>query len=312
MNLTQFLRDDAIQKTISEASVVCFQADVYPLLFCRQLIAHCARTGSQEMLTSSMSSENHASTMASLQTTFLGTASWYWLASDTMVSKKVSDAWHAYLAAYKEPNKLFFFTTKPMKATKARVVVKLPATVNYELFLTLSTLMGNQLEPFADQIYRFHKEIPLEKAVLLMQYGSLVGKNSSRFVEEWLHKLLVPESSLFSLSQALFSKQSRSFFRQWKQVGRTYGAPFWIAFWAEQLWQAYAYVRLQKVGKGVEANRVAYRLPFSFKNRDWRTHSLQALQQAHHQLYEMDFHIKNGGSDVALELFFTNVLQGNF
>ena len=143
MNLTQFLRDDAIQKTINDASVVCFQADVYPLLFCRQLIAHCARAGSREMLVSSMSSENHASTMASLQTTFLGTASWYWLASDTMVSKKVGDAWHAYLTAYKGPNKLFFFTSKLIKTTKSRVVVKLPATVNYELFLTLSTLMCN-------------------------------------------------------------------------------------------------------------------------------------------------------------------------
>ncbi|KKN28586.1 hypothetical protein LCGC14_0852890, partial [marine sediment metagenome] len=43
---------------------------------------------------------------------------WYWLASDTMVSKKVGDAWHAYLTAYKGPNKLFFFTSKLMKTAK--------------------------------------------------------------------------------------------------------------------------------------------------------------------------------------------------
>jgi len=310
MNLIQFLHDDQIQKTINAAPVICFQAAAYPLLFCRQLIAHCARIGSQEIVSSSMAAENHAATMASLQTTFLGNESWYWLGSDEGLSKKVSDAWHAYLSGYKGPNKLFFFTTSSMKSTKSRIVVPLPTTVNYELFLTLSTMMGNQLEPFADQIYRFHKEIPLEMAVLLIQYAGLVGKNGNLFVEEWLHKLLVPEQSLFSLSQALFAKQSRSFFRQWKQIGPTYGAPFWVAFWAEQFWQAYAYVRLHKAGKGAEANRVAYRLPFSFKNRDWRTHSLQTLQQAHHRLYEIDFHLKNGGSDSALELFFTNVLQG--
>ena len=310
MKFVDFLHDDAIQKNINNASVICFQADIYPLLFCRQLIVHCARVGSRELIASRMDSDNYVSTMASLQTTFLGNESWYWLASDDGLSKKVSDVWHAYLAAYKGPNKLFFFTTRPIKATKARVVVKLPATVDYKLFLTLSTMMGLQQEPFADQIYRFHKEIPLETAVLLAQYGSLVGKNGNLFVEEWLHKLLVPENSLFSLSQALFAKQSRSFFRQWKQVGHTYGTPFWIAFWAEQFWQAYAYVRLHKAGKGMDANRVAYRLPFSFKNRDWRFHSLGALQQAHHRLYEIDFHLKNGGSDTAFELFFTSVLQG--
>jgi hypothetical protein len=311
MNLTEFLLDNKLQPTVEKTSVICFQADVYPLLFCRQLMMYCARLGSRAVINSSMGAENHTVTMASLQTTFLGNESWYWLGSDVELSKKVSDAWHEYLAEYTGPNKLFFFTTKSVKTTKSCMVIKLPAMVDYKLFLTLSTMIGNPLKPFADQIYRFHKEIPLEMAVLFTKYGSLVGKNGSHFVEEWLHKLLVPVSSLFSLSQALFAKQSRSFLRQWKQMGPTYGASFWVVFWAEQFWQAYAYVRLHKSGKSLEANRIGYRLPFSFKNRDWRSHSLHALRQAHHQLYEIDFHLKNGGSNVALELFFMNVLQGN-
>ncbi len=310
MKLTDFLQDEHTQKAIETASVICFKGETYPFLFCRQVMVYCARMGSRDIVPSSMNSKDIASTMASLQSTFLGNESWYWLGSDEGLSKKNAAAWQTYLTTYTGPNKLFLFTSKPMKATKSRVVVQLPATVDYKLFLTLSTITGETQSAFADQIYKFHKEIPSEIAVLLTQYGSLIGRNGKQFVEQWLNELIVPETSLFSLSQALFAKQERSFFSQWKQVGHTYSAPFWIAFWSEQMWQAYAYVRLNNEGKGLEAKKVAYRLPFSFKNSEWQSHSLQNLQQAHHQLYELDFHLKNGGSDVALELFFTKFMQG--
>ncbi len=313
MNLTQFLRDDAIQKTINDASVVCFQADVYPLLFCRQLISYLTRVHDREIIACDMSVENHASKMASLQTTFLGSSLWYWLHSDEALSKKTCDAWHDYLALYEGPNKLFFFTSKEIKKLKGSwCVVRLPKAANRDMFSVISDMVGSKQVAFADYIYKHHKEILLDTAVLLAQYSNLLGKNWQLFVRQWLHELLVPETSLFSLSQALFAKQPKVFFRQWQQIADAYVPQFWIVFWSEQLWQAYAYIRLQKAGRGMEAKKVAYRLPFSFKNRDWRNYSLPVLQQAHQFLYGVDFHLKNGGNDVSLELFYTKFLQNVF
>lgn len=316
MNLTEFLRDDQILTTINSVSVISFQlssaaskSDEYPLLFCRQLMAYCGRKGGQEVIAGSMDAENNNALMASLQSTFLGNEAWYWLGADEYLSKKAAETWYNYLALYQGPNKLFFFTKHTMRATKTCAVVSIPAEVGYPLFLEIARMMGVQLPSFADHIYRFHKVIPVETAVLLIQYGSVVGKNGERFVQEWLHQLIVPEVSLFALSQAFFARQSRTFLRQWKQIESQYGTSFWISFWAEQLWQAYAYIRLHKAGKVMEAKQVGYRLPFSFKNRDWRSHAPDALQLAHHRLYELDFHVKNGGSETALDLLLIGMVQ---
>lgn len=347
MNLIEFLHNDQPHKAIQDASVVCLQADssdhaktgAYPFLFCRQFVAHCARMHDKEIVPGSMGGEQSTSTMASLQSTFLGNVSWYWLGADEQLSKKEFDVWHAYLAAYSGPNKLFFFTIKPLKSTKSRLVVTLPVLADRDLFLKLSMMVADKKaravpcvassdvcgetlaktqawaeasagrRDFANQIYRVHTKIPLDTAVLLAHYGGVVGKNGKLFVAQWLPELVEAEGSLFSLSQTLFAKQSRSFFRQWKEMRAMYGMPFWISFWAEQFWQAYAYVRLHKAGKEAEAKRVGYRLPFSFKNRDWRLYSLFDLQQNYHQLYDIDFHLKNGGSEGVLELFFMRVLE---
>jgi DNA polymerase III delta subunit len=136
----------------------------------------------------------------------------------------------------------------------------------------------------------------------------VLGKGSAQFSRDWLPDMIVPELSLFSLSQALFDRKPSSFFKLWKQFSQKYSVPFWITFWSEQLWRAYCYVRLQKNGKEAEAKKIGYRLPFSFLNRSWRNYTLEELKTYHHLLYEIDYQVKNGGSAYALDLFYATML----
>lgn len=309
----QFLREDQLRSYVQGISVVCLQGDAYPSLFCRKLVDHLTRVNNGAMISCDMSAENYSSTMASLQTTFLGSQSWYWLRSDETLSKKQSDAWHAYLDAYQGPHTLFFYTNKPIrKIKKTWCLVKIPSVIDRNLFSTISSMMEIKQTMFGDYLYQQHPTIAIDTAVLLAQYSKLLGKNWKMFIDQWLHELLVPETSLFSLSQAFFARQPKQFFYQWQAISAAYAPQFWIVYWSEQLWQAYAYVRLQKAGRAMDAKKVSYRLSFSFKNRDYRSYSLTTLRNAHQYLYEIDFHLKNGGNDTSLELFYTKFLQKEF
>jgi hypothetical protein len=111
------------------------------------------------------------------------------------------------------------------------------------------------------------------------------------------------------LSQALFDRKSRQFFLQWQRVSLIYPPQFWISFWSEQLWRACSYIQLQKDGKRDEAKKIGYRLPFSFLNNAWRTYSIGELQQAHSLLYDIDYHLKQGGNEYSLELLYARLLN---
>ena len=69
---------------------------------------------------------------------------------------------------------------------------------------------------------------------------------------------------------------------------------------------------LMKQKKYAEAKKAQYKLPFSFINRDWSAYSLTTLRNAHHFLTNIDFRLKNGGSEIALEHFYTRFFENSF
>ncbi len=310
MELQTFLSNNDNTSKFDGKSVICLTASKYPLLFCQQFVRYLASACDREIVSSEIGVDNYAAVMASLQSTFLGQRSWYWLRSDDGLSSKAYQAWREYLLSYCGPNKLIFFTCKPIKkAPSSWCIICLPDQVERSIFPLISQIAGIKRTIIDSDLYKNQKSISLDTAVLLTQYGTLAGNNWKQFCNQWLSELVLPETSLFVLSQALFGRRVKLFFTQWKQLVHSYAPQFWIAFWSEQLWRAYCYVRLQKAGKYADAKKIGYRLPFSFLNRDWRNYSLRELCEAHHFLYGVDFHLKNGGNEVGLDLFYAKFFQ---
>lgn len=304
--LTKFLSDEQLRTAVTKPStVLCLQLESYSPLFCKALVDYISRVNSSSIISQPMVTENSGQQMAGLQSTFLGQQSVYWLHADSSLGKK-SDDWYTFLAGYRGPNALIFATTNPaIKKGKSWITIACPVEVDARLFKELAPLFhGRMPTSFASQIFNEVRTVPLDSAFMLYQYGTLIGKNSSEFITDWLPKIAVPQQSLFTLSQALFSRNISLFFAQWKAVRDLYPLQFWLTFWSEQIWRAYCYVRLQKAGKIADAKKIGYRLPFSFLQKDWRSHTLEHLLATHQLIYDIDYQVKQGGSEDTVDLLY--------
>jgi hypothetical protein len=91
----------------------------------------------------------------------------------------------------------------------------------------------------------------------------------------------------------------------WVTIKDTYPLQFWIVFWSEQVFRAYHFIGYKKSKQLLHAKKIAYRLPYSFIQKDWMNLSLDSLQQIHHMMYELDFRYKNGASELYLDHAFS-------
>lgn len=69
-------------------------------------------------------------------------------------------------------------------------------------------------------------------------------------------------------------------------------ANFWFAFWDEQVWQVTFSVTPAKT-QGFDVTKKAYRLPFSFINKDSKRFNADNLTQAYQFSYKLDNNLKN-------------------
>lgn len=310
MKFEQFLYDESAQRIACNASVICLEAKEYPLLFCRSFISFFSKKWNISIVPMYMDHDNDGEMMSSLHMTFLGQTSWYWLHSDTLLTKKSYDMWHEFLHTYQGPHTLIFCTTKTVtKVPSSWYVVQLPDVIDRIVFKHIEYMLAVKSSPLSNHLFSVVRTISLDTAILLCHYAMLMKKNTATFFETWIPHLVIPTVSLFALSQALFERQSRQFFMQWQRVSLLYSPQFWISFWSEQFWRAYCYVQLQQQGQKEEAKKIGYRLPFSFLNNGWRTYGTTELQRAHALLYDIDYHIKQGGDEHSLELLYARFLN---
>ena len=163
-----------------------------------------------------------------------------------------------------------------------------------------------------NQLFGTSAKMTLDQACMLMQYISVMGDVSYESVRGLLQRVVVPDHSLFVLSQHFFAKDQEAFFKLWKQVEPEFPIEFWIPYWSEQLWQASLFVmQVQELGP-IGAKKGVTRLPFSFLQRDWKKYGVRELCAAHTFLYGVDFGLKNGYAEHGLELFLAQFLQGGF
>ena len=300
-------------------TVFSFFGKEYPLLFFYHLFSFCKNNGMIiERFNCNLS--DTVPIKALLSTMSFRGQNIYWLENfHTMSSKKQEDLL-GYLQRYNGPHKVILFsqeTTLSESLSSNIHIITMPHEITVHDFSLIQFLVtnnnaGNSAETFVRNISIYTDHLSLDGACLLARYQAVLGKNTDDFFANWATRIIEPTSSLFLLSQYLFGKKSKLFFRQWAKMHSLYMPSFWATFWADQMWRAYIFCDLMKQKQYAEAKKAQYKLPFSFINRDWSSYSLSELSDAHQFLYNTDFRLKNGGSDLMLDHFYAQFFENKF
>lgn len=312
LDFYRFIADFQTSESITKKSVHLFSGSEYPFLFFMQLRFLIQRTMAVEVI--DIAQEDIQLVIGRLSTSFLGCSVAYFITGLETDSRTKDTVFLAFLQSYTGPHIIIAYIS-PDKISNYNAhfpLIEVPEKVDKIVFGALLTWFGIVPSPQSknciQQLYSRFEHISFEHACIIMRYIPL-GIKESQFFEEWLNVIITPEQSMFSLSQYLFQKNSNQFFIQWKMVMDAYSPQFWIAFWSEQLWRASMFINLSKQRKYNDARKIAFRLPFSFINRDWRNYTQAELMAAHDFVYQLDYRFKNSDNSIGLDLFYARFFE---
>lgn len=291
--------------------VLYVQSKVYPLLFLGLCKAILQKKGIH-IQTLDVQGLSEAILTAQLEMSFLDMHNIYWLTGIDQLDEKKQLKIFNYCNTYTGPHILIVCINESYVPGSHKYVVTLDtlgkAEFN-ELALLLYPAYAQRSIKLSAYIFKQYKTIPFDSAWLLVHYSILLGVSIESFVQDWLDNILAPEKSLFTLSSAFFARKSIPFFTLWEKIKDEYPGVFWTTYWSEQFIRAYFYIALMQDQNTVEAKRIAYRLPFSFIQKDWHKVTLPELQKAHDLLYTMDHNNKNSLGIYGFELIFAQFLN---
>lgn len=316
MTLRNFLEYISTTKQLPQGDIFCFSGREYPLLFFYYLLSFLKKNGSS-IESINCVDVDVASLKATLSTISFFGVTIYYLEQFVGLPVKKQQELFDYLRLYTGPHKVVLFSDNAIDGAFAAhaICIALPLEMAPRDYFLIRFLVSESLRDkseFASELVMRSDQLSLDKICFFAQYELLLGKSSKEFFSQWMIHLAEPTHSLFTLSQHFFSKKNKAFFRQWAYMSELYLSPFWISFWADQLWRAYMYIDLMQQNKLIEAKKAQYKLPFSFINRDWKMHGLNELRDAHHCLATLDYQLKNGSSDIGLEYFYTQFFDNKF
>ncbi len=313
MIVQKFLEHLSKTKQLPQGDVFCFSGREYPLLFFYYVALFLKKNGTA-LETINCTDVDIVSIKSLLSMMSFSGAVTYYLENFVGLPAKKQQEMLDYLRSYAGPHRVILFSDNPVSGAQV-TSIELPSEMAPRDYFLIRFLVNDSLRDkseFASELIMRTDQFSLDKACFFAQYEALLGKNADDFFSQWMKHLTEPTSSLFTLSQYFFGKKNKMFFRQWSYMSDLYLPPFWVSFWADQLWRAYVYVELMQQKKIVEAKKAQYKLPFSFINRDWSAYSLDELRNAHHCLATLDFQFKNGSSDIGLEYFYTQFFDKKF
>ncbi|MBN1549088.1 hypothetical protein JW872_00300 [Candidatus Babeliales bacterium] len=297
------------QPSASDASVLVLSSEQYCPVFVSLMLRHWKRISGHQVQRLDLESAETASIISKLDMSFLGQTIVYWCGSLDALDAKKRMFWQKYFALYTGPHIVICFTkdAQELNASQSVEAFLFPESVTMQDYDQLRAWLypnSRENKTFTGRLFRISGTLVLDQACIMMQYQAVVGSKSSDFFEQWLEKILIPDHSLFRLSEYFFGKNKQQFLAMWQDVSHEFPDQFWIAFWSEQLWRASCYVFLQQQKNNADAKKIAHRLPFSFINKDWRRHTYEHLKDAHAQLVDADFQLKYGGTSAQLDRFY--------
>jgi hypothetical protein len=321
MTLDSFLKNLQNPSFLNNYCVIVFVGGDYPLLFFSLFKQYISKNTGNRFLSLDGEQADLAALQTELSMSLLVEKSFYWCNNVHTMPTEKREAFLKYSLQYAGPHVLWFFAEQAeqvsdlAKQNNTICIVQLPAEATKQIWNLLQELFfpaSKQKSAVFDTLFEQSASISLDKACLLLQYGTLIHQTQLKyFINEWLKDIVVPEQSLFTLSGYLFAKKSTLFYETWLSMKDTYPPQFWISFWSEQVFRAACFINYARAEKFTEAKKVAFRLPFTFIKKDWKLFSLKSLIEAHDLLYQLDHSVKNGGDaalpfDIFYSKFFVN------
>lgn len=245
---------------------------------------------------------------------FLGSPILFWLKGIQHMHSGDQKKLFDFLSLYQGRNKIIYLG-EGMFRSNVSISISLPAKVllsDVKEFCHFYDISPKIIATYITQLRKITSHISLDEVCNLMSYAFLLGVKNEHFLSEWTLLLFAPDASLFLLSQYFFAKKSSLFFNYWASIEHHYNSSFWTVFWSEQLWRAAHFVMLKKMNRSLDAQKIAYKIPFSFINNDWRNYTFEELQNAHSYLCLLEHMLKNGASEYGLELFYMKFLLNRF
>lgn len=318
MNIQTFITQCADQSFLDKHPVIIFTGSSYPTLFFRLLIDRLKDHTALPISTIVQEQPDFEKIKGQLSVSFLSQRLLYWGSNVSAYDTKKRNQLLTFAQTYRGPHVLMFFVDSTEKKLKKSdwFIVPVDNEVTQKECAELFALLFPEVpvnSTFIKAVYKKYGVLSRDMACLLMYYARLLGKQQVEpFLKEWLDALVLPEQSLFTLSTYLFAKKSEPFFSLWRTLSKDYPPMFWISFWSEQLFRAAHFVDYAHNKQFVPAKKIGYRLPFTFIKHDWKVYSRHELSIAHDFLYRIDYTLKNGGLDEAIDLFYCRFLSNDF
>ncbi|KKP35806.1 MAG: hypothetical protein UR26_C0002G0106 [candidate division TM6 bacterium GW2011_GWF2_32_72] len=315
MKFIDFICQPDNLKKLDQFHCTCFFSENFPLLAFSLWLKDFENKIKQRVERVDLQYSSLNDLKPSLESTFLGQTKFYWLGNFSTLTAVEKKSWKMYLESYSGPNKLMFFAeSKDDFIFKNCLRIEVENGIKQAQYEQLSVLLDPRRpsDLFINKLFLQIDSISLDQAMLFLYYQKLLGNRLDDFFEMIAPKILIAEKSLFKLSQAFFGKEGRIFFDLWQKCKDDYSEMFWVAYWSDQIFRATCYVRLSRKKEMLEAKRIGYKLPFLFLQKDWKEFNSKELTNAHDFLYDLDFGLKNGVSEIGLELFYIKFLTGKF
>ncbi len=248
-----------------------------------------------------------------LSQSFLGQGTVWWLGDMRSFSPADRKNILGFLSTYEGPHTVAYFIEGTSGVDNA---VSLPDVVDSKDFEALHIFFAQK--PVAAKralirdLFAERTSLTLDTACLISTHLQVTSPRDRQEFSLMVSRLTRASAQLSQLSQAFFARDAKTFFSEWRRSADDYSVHFWIAFWADQLFRAFAVVGSMKRRDYSGARRSAYRLPFSFAQRLWQTYSCNELSQRFSFVYTIDSAAKSGSSFRAFDLFFLQHFSGAF
>lgn len=288
-----------LSKSIKEGAIppfVIFNSKVYPLIFFKLL------KDLSSGLFIDLDTADFDQFKSKLVMTFLGSKSTY-LVNLSLLSASTKSKFINFIKDYKGPNALLVFTDNANDFDDFINLDEVKDKNFTDILKFLNIYEKNCLSSLLEKV--FVEKLSVDELLVLYSYSVCLGSQKDSFKEKWLGRIVSSDSSLFELSKHFFARDRINFFQLWDKVEKAYSDMFWISFFSEQIYRTYFYALSRRANDVVAAKQISYKLPFSFIQKDWKFMKSSTLLDAHKDLYNLDYAIKNGASNLSLDLFLT-------
>ncbi len=317
MELSKYITQALLALKNEHVSVIVFQTSSYSHIFFMQLFESIKQQMpcDVKIIDSNVSEFSYKS---QLETSFLGMQCIYVMPDISGLKAKQKDDMIHYLMSYQGPHKVIMFVDEKVVVEKHTHIEVLHLKDKYffqdakNLWTSQDTQEMQKTAFFLHEIYKVKNSFTLDELCFLKNYQNLITHDTKEFYASWITRLVIPDTSLFTLSQFFFEKKEEHFFKLWLVIKPLYADMFWIAFWSDQLYRAYFFIAFTQQENFTAVKQVSFGLSFVFMKQSYKQYQLQELQRCHQALYGIDTALKNGGNSYQIDQLFVDFFVGMY